>query len=79
MNIHSMPHDATVKHKALPKSCLLKVTFLPWRYQACRSFMRSRGANHLSIWAWRFHVVIRRPWMAGPARQLHPELFEVKP
>ena len=79
MSIHSMPHDATVKHKGLPKSCLLKVTFLPWRYQVGTRFLRSRGANFASVWMWRFNVVIRRPWLAGPARQLHPELFEARP
>ena len=79
MDIHSMPHNAEVKHKDLPKACLLTVTFLPFRYPVGRNFMRSRGANFLALWVWRFEIVIRRPWMAGPARQLHPELFEAKP
>lgn len=79
MDIHSMPHNAKVKHKNLPKSCLLKVTFLPLRYPLGNNFMRIRGANFLAIFVWRFEIVIRRPWMAGPARQLHPNLFEAKP
>lgn len=79
MDIHSMPHNSVVKHKDLPRSCLLKIAFLPLRYPVGKNFMRSRGANFLALWVWRFEIVIRRPWMAGPARQLHPKLFEAKP
>jgi hypothetical protein len=79
MSIHSLPHNAKVIHSKLPKASMLNISFLPWRYQVHRNYMHTRGANFAAIWLWRFQIVIRRPWMAGPARQLHPELFEVKP
>ena len=78
MNIGKMPHDAKIHHKGLPRASLLSVKFLPLRYPVGRQIMRMRGANFFTVWIWRFEISIRRSWMAGPARQLHPELFEVK-
>jgi hypothetical protein len=79
MSIENLPHSAKVRHKNLPKASLINIRFLPLKYPVGRQFMRVRGANFSTVWIWRFEISIRRSWLAGPARQLHPELFEAKP
>lgn len=37
--------------------------------------MKTRGANYTQVWVGPVTVIRRAPWLAGPARQLHPELF----
>ena len=74
INIHDLPHDACVRHPKLPKSALLSVSlrgFDPRR----RKVAKMRFANAVRIEVFGIEIVIRRPWLAGPVRQLHPELF----
>lgn len=39
-------------------------------------FMKSRGANYLTVWVGPLCITMRRPWLRGPAMSLHPELFK---
>ncbi|WP_312139956.1 hypothetical protein [Stutzerimonas nitrititolerans] len=75
MSIHSLKHDAHVRHPSLPKASWISVDFRCFSLRRPR-FMKMRMANAASVWVFGISVVIRRPWLAGPARQLHPELFE---
>lgn len=74
-SIHSMKHDDHVYHRRLPKASWVYVGLSGFSLRG-RRFMRFRMANALSIWVFGIEIVIRRPWLAGPARQLHPELFK---
>jgi len=74
MDIYSLHHRAHVRHPMLPKASLIKVTF--FRFPCGFKWSTMRMANALRIQAWRFEIVVRRPWLAGPARQLHPELWQ---
>ena len=69
-----------VKHKDLPKAPLLKISFgRHWfrvsKIQRGRLFKKMRHANCVSIFVGPVHIIARRPYLAGPARQLHPHLF----
>lgn len=75
MNIHNLKHDAHVRHPGLPKSNWLSMNFRGFSVRRTR-FMKMRMANAVALWVFGIEVVIRRPWLAGPARQLHPELFK---
>ena len=75
MNIHSLKHDAHVSHPGLPKANWISIDFRGFSLRRPR-LMRMRLANAASFWVFGINVVIRRPWLAGPARQLHPELFK---
>lgn len=74
MNIYDLKHDAHVSHPGLPRASWLNVDFRCFSLKRPR-FMKMRVANALSIYLFGVNIVIRRPWLAGPARQLHPELF----
>lgn len=73
-DIHRMKHDALVYHPNLPKASWLIIDCRGFSLRRPR-FMKMRMANAASVWVLGINVVIRRPWLAGPARQLHPELF----
>lgn len=73
--IDHLPSRAFVSHPDLPKASWLKVSWLPFHYSCALRVLSIRGANFYDVWIWRLNIVIRRPWLAGPARQLHPELF----
>lgn len=64
-----------IRHPNLPKSCLISV-------RGCKSgwwFYTVRLANARTFWLLSmFHITVRRPWLSGPAKQLHPELFSDK-
>ena len=74
-SIWEMHHSRYVRHPGLPKAKWIKVELLPFSGR----YSKMRGANFLSIYWWRINIVIRRPWLAGPARQLHPELWKSQP
>lgn len=78
MSIHDMKHDAFVRHPLLPKASWLFVSFRGFSMRN-RRLAKFRMANTLMLRFFGIEVVIRRPWLAGSARQLHPELFEAKP
>jgi len=73
--IHKLKHDDHVYHRGLPKASWINVDLRglslsrPW-------FAKMRFANAVSYFLFGASVVVRRPWLAGPARQLHPELFK---
>lgn len=71
-SIHDLPFDAHVKHAGLPKASFLRVS---WCKGLRSRFLKTRGANYFCFWFGPLEVTWRRPWLAGPARQLHPELF----
>ena len=74
MNIHAMKHDAHVYHPLLPKASWVSINFRGFSLRRPR-FMKMRMANAVTLWVFGIEVVIRRPWLAGPARQLHSELW----
>lgn len=61
-----------IRHPNLPKSSLISVK----SYKHGWWFHTVRIANAREFWLLcRFHILVRRPWLSGPAKQLHPELF----
>lgn len=75
MSIHNMKHDAHVRHPGLPKASWINISFRSFSLRRPR-FMKFRVANAVTLWVFGVEVVVRRPWLAGPARQLRPELFK---
>lgn len=83
-------HEPYIEHPGLPLCCRLKVEWhwywFGWVWSAAftrprglvRSdwFMRTRGANFTQVWLGPISVIRRAPWLEGPARTLHPELFK---
>lgn len=74
MNIYDMPHDAYVSHPGLPKAAFLSINLRGFDLRRKR-LTKMRAANAARIEFFGIDIVVRRPWLAGPARQLHPELF----
>ncbi len=77
MNIHDLPFDAHVHHRHLPRSSWLRVNFRGLDLTR-RALSKMRFANAARFELFGIEVIVRRPWLAGPARQLHPELFPKK-
>lgn len=60
----------------LPKASLFTIHWRWWWFKGGYGFFRKmRIANALCIWVGPIDMVIRRPCLIGPARQLHPEAF----
>lgn len=64
----------------LPKAKLIKFWWVnrwPYDYRT-RSpfFLRWRNANAWGFMLGPLGVSVRAPWLEGPARQLHPRLFD---
>lgn len=61
-----------VKHPSLPKSNLVTIKFFSHKW----IYYTTRMANARQFFVLRnISIVVRRPWLKGPAKQLHPELF----
>ncbi|HGM6877938.1 TPA: hypothetical protein ACKQDI_003662 [Serratia marcescens] len=62
-----------VKHPLLPKSNLITIRpFIHHKWWFCTF----RYANARDFFVFKFvKFTVRRPWLKGPAKQLHPELF----
>lgn len=75
MSIYDLKHDAHVRHPGLPKASWVSINARGLSLRRPR-FMKFRVANAVTLWVFGIEFVIRRPWLAGPARQLHPELFK---
>ncbi|WP_411750013.1 hypothetical protein [Serratia marcescens] len=61
-----------VKHPLLPKSNLITIKIFSHKW----IYYTTRMANARQFFVLRnISIVVRRPWLKGPAKQLHPELF----
>lgn len=60
----------------LPKAKLFTIHWRWWWFKGGYGFLsQMRIANALCISVGPIDMVIRRPYLIGPARQLHPEAF----
>lgn len=75
MSIFKMRHDEHVYHPGLPKANWISVDLRGFRMSR-PYFLKMRLANAIDFWFFGVNVVLRRPWLAGPARQLYPQLFK---
>lgn len=63
-----------VFNRKLPKASLIRVRKIA-HARSSRFFLKMRGANFLQLYVGPFDICIRMPWLVGPAKSLHPELF----
>ena len=62
--------------KYLPKERLVSASFNPkWLGRGYSLFTSMRIANAICLWSGPFEILLRRPWLLGPAIQMHRDAF----